>query len=349
MIGPLRLAVLVVAALVCIRPSLAVDLSSAYPETLLRNLQPQYEFPTKQLLAALMGQFPGQPPALNSDQRTRLATVKLRFPLPSEQRGAESVYRGDPLMFYSRSDPPEIVMPVLSLKFLSDVCLAEIWLNRNGYDPGSPTIYMKLIKYNGPNRFPNGRYPPLLEAVGIPDDARRDPAIESRFNQTVNVERVFILLHELGHVFYQDDTSVGDQRTKEIRADTFALEALRKLETPPGPIYFTAAANLQLNRSDFPSDPAWRKYLEGLSHPANEQRLQNDADFLRKNAKAFAGGADGTPDYAIVLQIANTVERLAQLVADPESPMIPARSRLVDLSPLKLRKSNDDPKSGGKR
>jgi hypothetical protein len=297
-----------------------------------------------------MGQFPGQPPALNSDQRKRLASVKLRFPLPSEQGGAESVYRGDPLMFYSRSDPPEVVMPVLSLKFLSDVCLAYIWLNRNGYEPGSPTIYMKLVKYNRPTRFPNGRYPPLLEAVGIPDKARSDPAIEDRFNVTVNHERLFILLHELGHVFYRHDTSAGDQQPKEVQADTFALEALLKLEAPPLGIYFTAAANLQLNRSDFQSDTAWRTYLAGLTHPANEQRMLNAADFLRKNAKAFAGGTDGTPaDHAAVLEMAGILEKLAQLVADPSFPMVPPRSRVVDLSPLKLRKSNDDSKSGAKR
>jgi hypothetical protein len=208
---------------------------------------------------------------------------------------------------------------------------------------------MKLVKYNRPDRFPNGRYPPLLEAVGIPDNARSDPAVESRFNETVNVERVFILLHELGHIFYQHDASGGDQQTKELQADTFALEAMRALETPPSPIYFTMAANLQLNRSDFPSDTAWRQYLVGLSHPANEQRLQHEADFLRKNAKAFAGGTESTQDYANVLQIANTIESLAQLVAAPESPMVSARSRLVDLSILKLRKSNNDSKSGVKR
>ena len=355
MSGSIRLAVLIVSILSYARsaPELelsgpGLDLSSAYPETSLRELQPQYEIATKPLLAALMGQFPGQPPGLNSDQRKRLAPVKLRFPLPSEQSGAESVYRGDPLAFYSRSDPPEIVMPVLSLKFLSDVCLAYVWLNRSGHDPSTPSIYMKLLKYNRPDRFPNGRYPPLLEAVGIPENARSDPAIESRFNVTVNHERVFILLHELGHIFYQHDTSGGDQQTKELQADTFALEAMRTLETPPTPIYFTMAANLQLNRSDFPSDTAWRQYLKGLSHPANEQRLQHEADFLRKNAKEFAGGKESTQDYADVLEMANIFESLGKLAAAPESPMVPARSRLVDLSVLNLRKSTNDSKSGVK-
>jgi hypothetical protein len=321
--------------------ALAVDLTSAYDEQELRFWQPRYSATTIQLLRALMGQIPGQPAAFTPAQQQQLSKVQLRFPLPSEQIGTEAQFRGDPLMFYSRVDLPEVTLPVLSLKFFSDVCLAYDWLNGNGYESASPTIYMKLVKYNPPTRFPQGKYPPLLRAVGIPDDARKDTALEERYYFTFNHFRTFILLHELGHIYHRDVAGGPDSQKHEVDADLFALETLRRLEAPPlgAVLYFTAAANVQLNRADFPTEAAWKEYLSKLSHPANEVRLQQASDYVRRNARAFAGGANPTPDeMADVQESADILSNLAKLVSDPEFPMGPPKSTLVDLSPLELHK-----------
>jgi len=332
--------------------ALAVDLSSAYDEQELRFWQPRYSATTLQLLRALMGRMAGQPAALTDAQLQQLSSVQLRFPLPSEQIGAEAQYRGDPLMFYSRVNPPEVTLPVLSLKFFSDVCLAYEWLNRNGYESASPTIYMKLVKYNRPVRFPQGRYPPLLRAIGIPDDARKDAALEERYFFTFNHFRTFLLLHELGHIYHRDVAGGPDSQKHEVEADLFALETLRRLEAPPlgAALYFTVAANLQLNRADFPTEAGWKEYLGKLSHPANEFRLQQASDYIRRNARAFAGGATSAPDSMTAVQdSADVLAKLAKLVGDSEFPMVAPKSTLVDLSPLELRKRKIESPKGAKR
>jgi hypothetical protein len=288
----------------------------------------------------------GQTAALTDDQRQQLASLKLRFPLPSEQIGSEASFRGDPLMFYSRPNPPEVTLPVLSLKFFSDWCLAYVWLDQNGYEMGSPTIYLKLIKYNSPARFPDGRYPPLLSAVGIPDDARKNGDIEQRYFFAFNHLRTFLLLHELGHVYYRHGTSNMERQAQEEQADMFAFEGLLRLQAPlvGAALYFTAAANLQLNRSDFRSELEWKEYLRNLSHPANEARLQRASDFIRQHAKEFAGGKEATPETtAAVQQLVDSLAKLAKVTADPEFQMVAPRSRLVDLSPLALHKRKSNP------
>jgi len=339
--------------LACLRFfAFAVDLTSAYDEQELRLWQPRYSATTLQLLRALMGQEPGQPAALTEAQQQQLLAVRLRFPLPSEQNGLEARYRGDPLMFYSRVDPPEVILPVLSLKFFSDVCLAYEWLNRNGYESASPTIYMKLVKYNRPNRFPEGKYPGLLRAVGIPDDARKDSALEERYFFAFNHFRTFVLLHELGHIYHHDLADGADSQKREVEADLFALEALRRLEAPPlgAVLYFTVAANLQLNRADFSTEADWKEYLGKLSHPANEFRLQQASNYIRRNARAFAGGSTSThADMVAVQEFADILAKLAKLAANPEFPMVAPKSTLVDLSPLKLRKRKDISPKGAKR
>lgn len=337
---PLFLCVLVVLTceITCVS---AVDLSSAYSEQELRAWQPKYAATTEGLLQALMGQMVGQPPVLTTTERQRLAAVKLRFPLPAEQVGPEVIYRGDPLMFYSRLNPPEVVLPVLSLKFFADVCLAYVWLDRSGYEMASPTIYMKLVKYNRPARFPQGRYPPLLRAVGVPADARKNTDLEESYYVVFNQLRTFLLLHEVGHIYHRHTVSSGARQAQEAEADLFALDVLRRLGAPPlgAALYFTAAANLQMNRSDFASDAAWEDYLISLSHPANESRLRAARDYVRQNAKAFAASA-ATPEEgaAVVQQSVDILDSLAKLVADPEFPMVPPKGTLVDLSPLALHK-----------
>jgi len=333
------------ACLVCSTagPALAVDLSSAYSEQELRSWQPKYSDTTNQLLGALLGQLSGQPAVLTAEERKNLSGLKLRFPMPSEQNGPEAQYRGDPLMFYSRVSPPEVVLPVLSLKFFSDVCLAYVWLNAKGYEPASPTIYMKLVKYNRPARFPHGRYPPLLQAVGIPGEARKDGDIEQRYFETFNHLRTFLLLHELGHVYHRDDPSAGDRQKREVDADAFALEVFRRLKSPPlgATIYFTAAANLQLNRADFSTEAQWKAYLEKLSHPANEYRLQQASQYMRRNLDAFV---DDPGDRAGFIEMADITANLANLISSREFPMVAPKSALVDLSPLELRKRKIEPK-----
>jgi hypothetical protein len=318
----------------------AADLSSAYPDRDLRPWQTKYAQTTEQLLQALMGRMIGQAPALDDDERRKLASVKLRFPLPGEQVGDEASYRGDPLMFYSRLDPPEVVLPVLSLKFFADLCLAYVWLERNGFEKASPTIYMKLVKYNRPARFPGHHYPAVLTALGIPIDARRDSETEQNYYVAFNYLRAFLLLHELGHIYHRHSPTATDRQSQEIEADLFALRALARIQAAPlGPaLYFIAAANLQLNRADFSSEANWKRYAQGLSHPANEQRLRNASKYVRSNLNAFAGADASVETINTFKEFADILDSLARLASDDKFPMVPPKGAMVDLSPLALRK-----------
>jgi len=323
--------------------SAAVDLSSAYSEKELREWQPKYATTTEQLLKSLMGEMPGQPPVFTEAERRQFAGVRLRFPLPAEQAGVEAAYHGDPLAFYSRVKPPEVVLPVLSLKFFADLTLAYTWLRMNGYEAASPTIYMKLVKYNRPGRFPGNHYPPLLAAIGVPDhaQARKNHDVEDEYYFMFNAVRTFLLLHELGHIYHRHDTSGRDRQAQEAEADEFALNVLQRLPLLPvgAALYFIAAANLQLNRADFKSDGDWETYVSGLTHPANERRLQRASDYIKANAASFAG-PDATPQQKEAVRVvAHELAGLAQLAGDRELPMVPPRGAKVDLSPLVLRKN----------
>ena len=165
-------------------------------------------------------------PVLTGEEKQRLSGVQLDFPLH-----AEGDSKGQPLAFYHPVDQSLVVMPIFSLKFLDDLCTAYAWLQVKGYSLETISDYTAMLKYKD---FPAGSYPQPLKALHIPDDALKDKEVDELALGHFVTARTFILLHELGHVYYRHRATTAEQsRRNEEQADAFAAQVMGRTPLPP--------------------------------------------------------------------------------------------------------------------
>jgi len=248
-------------------PASAKDLSGLYDTADLRDWQTRYSRSTQEIFDRVIV------PALEREEKQKLSHVSLDFPLESEGE-----LRGEPLGFYTQTDLSRVVMPIFSLKFLDDLCIAYEWLVVNGYGIETISEYVGMLKYKGAGEFPGGRYPPPLPTLKIPDDALQNPRVA---NFSFNTARLFILLHELGHIYHGHSGyatgKMRQARRNEEQADRFAVDVIRRTNIEPVGllVFFMADAHWAPNRADFGSDMAWENYLNlRATHPLSGQRLR---------------------------------------------------------------------------
>jgi hypothetical protein len=74
-------------------------------------------------------------PQLTDEERSALGTVKIEFPLSGPN--------GDPFSFYT-DNKGTIYLPAFSLRFFSDLCVANAWLNAHGYEGTTVRDYVWL-------------------------------------------------------------------------------------------------------------------------------------------------------------------------------------------------------------
>src|ERR1051325_1183944 len=129
-------------------------------------------------------------PELTDDERIALGTVRIEVPLASPN--------GDPFAFYT-DEKGTIYLPALSLRFFSDLCLANAWLNAHGYDGTTVRNYVGLLFYQALTS-PRAPLPPVSRSLGVPDNARDESAVSNRTDRNFGNTIVFLLAHELGHV-----------------------------------------------------------------------------------------------------------------------------------------------------
>jgi hypothetical protein len=197
----------------------AKDVSGIYDQGTLRQWKARYEVSTRKILDQVIW------PALTPQERQQLAAARLELPLYSD-------YKGNPLCFYATGDG-RVVMPVLSLKFLDDLCTAYAWLTTNGYGLETISEYTAMIAYKD---FPTGRYPPPLSALHIPANALQDRKVDELALEHFVTARTFLLLHELGHIYYRYSYFTTEQsRRNEEQADQFAATLMRRTKLPPFP------------------------------------------------------------------------------------------------------------------
>lgn len=273
--------------------------------------------------------------ALTPAERQSLGQVELRFPL---------ILKDNPLGFYADSQNRILYMPIMGIKFLDDLSIANAWLVRNGFTMDSVYFYISMMKYNDPSRFPGGRYPPPLKALHVPADAyKTDPWVDDVSQKILKSALVFIMAHELGHLYYNHNPRAFAQSQKNEReADAFATEILRRIGVVPAGItvYFLAATYLSSNPGDFASDAKWRAFLRGNSHPFTAERLHTLASMLRERPGDFARTE---PNYQASLtrvkDVAKEIDGIARIQEDTEFQRAMSRfTRNPDLSILKLRR-----------
>jgi hypothetical protein len=240
------------------------------------------ELQTQQNFEMLLSQ------GLDEREKRQAAGARLEMPLRGQYK--------DLMEFYAEGKT--VVMPVLSLKFLSDILLANAWLYVNGYDPRTVDDYVAMLKYSQPSRFPGGRFPQPLDALGIPQEAtvvpQTDPRVRNAYFGTLLVASGFIMAHELGHVVLGHTvtpaSTLARRLANERAADAFALRALSRIRTDTDAMmmYFTMTLAWTPTFADFPSRAAYEQYLtEVADHPMTGDRIQAIGMEVYNNPRLF--------------------------------------------------------------
>jgi hypothetical protein len=272
-----------------------------------------------------------------AEERAKLGGVTIDFP---REDGTH------PANFYSIPSARRIVMPASSLRFLRDVVAAYAWLSVQGYDLQPVTDYLSMIKYQWPTRLQGGRHTPM-EALGVPAAALDDRRVSSRFQQLFGTAIIFILGHELGHIYHQHGGYAGVSpdvaRRQEQDADAFALSLAQRLgEAPVGaPLYFHIMAHLE----SFAGDPDFRQDRANRTHPLSTQRIETLAAHIERNAERFAARPGGARSAGT---IAGELRKAAAMLADESTQQALRRIGLsASVDGLKPRRVSDLPRLPG--
>lgn len=269
-----------------------------YAPNTLEQARNDYERTTRNILARLIK------PVLSTEEKRGLdSKLELDFPLYSEQR------HPTPLDFYAPLT--HVAIPIFSLKFLDDLCTAYAWLQINNYSLET------VSEYTGPLLKRSGLISPPLKALQIPADALDDPAVKDLAQKHFASARTFILLHELGHLYYRHQWS---SFTNEQKADQFAAKLMADIPLQPlGMLIF------------FMADAQW-SFAEA-THPLAGKRVKALAEYIEdpEMAQAFRsiGACDNNPDRACIDDPDIRAGFAATAQTQDESALAPRRSRAL--------------------
>ena len=246
MMAYLRLAVMWGLAVTPYGEAYARDMSSMYDTTVLEQWAPRYRASTNRILQNFVHKY------LTAEEMRRLGAISIDFPL-----AAPDPLKGDPLVFYVPADKSTVVFPIFSIKFLDDLSIAYAWLQLNNYDLDTISEYTAMLAY----KDLAGRYPAPLPALHVPANALQDKRVDELAVNHFVTARMFILLHELGHIIYAHR---GSTIANEVQADKFAIDVMRRSPVPPLGmlVYFMAEASM----ADYPAT--------ARTHPLSGARLQ---------------------------------------------------------------------------
>jgi hypothetical protein len=324
---------LVAAALTALAPATvrAADIDSLYDDDFLRRAQSVYAEGIRWNMQNILWR------RMTPDERRALSAVELDFPLRSPER--------EPFAFMASGN--RVTMSVLSLQFFEDLTDAYAWLWANGYTVETALEYVSMLKHRRAADF-GGRLPEPLVAIRAPKNVLADPRVKSMANRIFDSAVIFILLHELGHIYHRHpgyNAGLPPERVRanEAAADAFALEIMRRIGTLPAGMffYFETMAYGMKNRGDFDSDAAYDGYLANALHPVNAARMRAIAGAMKAAPEDFAQEFDNPAQgRAAVLSIAKQIEDVAAFEDDRDLQRVIAerarRTTLASLAPRRL-------------
>jgi len=216
----------------------------------------------------------------------------------------------DPFEFSAYPDRGVILIPTLSIKFFDDLAIALSWYERFGCNKESVFDYVASLD------FGEGSVQPPLTALGVPDKAYElDDYVDDVSQKTLKSAIVFLLLHELGHVYHQhqgyDGISSSQAQGQEAEADAFAMKVLRRMHLPPlGMTAWFLAISMR--------DPA-KPGSPRQTHPMTADRLKAIADELRQNPDDFIEPENrGIWNADTIRTLADNIEVIGRGVSDPD-------------------------------
>ncbi len=274
-------------------------------------------------------------PHLTDAERTALKQIGIEFPVKGPL--------GDPFQFYYADG--KINLPALSLRFYADLCVANAWLNAHGYDGTTVRDYVGVL-FREAALSPRAPLLPVFRTLGVPNNARDEPAVANRADRDFGNTIVFLLAHELGHALKKHRTDLQDpvqKRKQEIEADQFAIEVMRRIGQMPVGIefWFDVERIRHVAPTEFPTEGEWQNYLAGLSHPVTTERLEALAAAIEKAPDSFAHNqSDQALWTARSKMLAQYFRLAAPFAANPIARMAEySRVRDLRLADLKPRKA----------
>jgi len=283
--------------------------------------------------------------ALRPDERAAMGKTVLAFPLED----SDSL-----INFYSAANT--VFMPISSLRFLADICLAYAWLSLNRHDLQVVTDYLSIVEQQWPDMPQSARHLPL-DALHIPPSARQESRVMARMQTMFGSAVVFVLGHELGHLRYghqKRKCSTADlkcatdrmEQNEEREADAFALELMARAGAPPhgASILFTIFAHTGPLTVDLHCDANGQRALRSStvaerecdSHPLSFERLTALASSMRARSADFVRSTE-RPKTAQeeLLFVAGEIEKIAAILADEGvQALIRQRGLTMDLATL---------------
>jgi hypothetical protein len=233
-------------------------------------------------------------PALSAEQKLQLGQVALVFPdrCPDHRVCAADT---EPFTYFAGLDQtgkPTIVMSVQSIRFWADLALSFAWLAANEKSAAFPSLYMSMLRYQSASRFPDGHYPLVIDALGIPEQqARKDARIMSTFQDIFVSGIYYILAHELAHLVYRhpgngDNVSREVSRNNEMQADEFAAKLLAQIGQPPAGIVFFLQVFSQFAPNKL--DENYLQQVANMTHPLDSDRLRKLSTAVGDYARWYA-------------------------------------------------------------
>lgn len=211
-----------------------------------------------------------------------------------------------PMNFYA-AQGGRVVLPLSSVKMVSDLTVAVAWLNRHRLPEKKVFDYTAMLAFRGPT--PDGVRALPLAALGVPDNALDSPEVEGLFQKLYGDAMVFIMAHELGHLFHghSANVSLDQSRQQESEADAFAVELMARMHAPPVGIvfYFNMVAPFEC--------PA------RSTHPMSGTRIERLAAALRANGPLFVQDKP-SPQHELMLleSVIQGLGQVARLLDDPD-------------------------------
>ena len=248
-------------------------------------------------------------PRLTDRERQQLGGISLDL--------SRRDYAEHPLNFYAATGG-KVVLPLSSIKLVSDLSLALAWYNRKRLPEHKVFDYAAMLAFRGP--APDGVKALPLAALGVPDDADNDAAVNGLFQKLFGTTMVFILGHETGHLFHSHRANVGEARSRqqEGEADAFAVELMARMGAAPVGIsfFFNFAAPFEC--------------AERSTHPLSGERINRLTMALQNNASLFARNAPSPQQERQAIEsITLHLGKVAKLLDDPD---VRESMRLVGLS-----------------
>ena len=244
------------------------------------------------------------PRYLTPEQRKQLAHVSIKFPLTEPTH---------PLNFYANVKTGEVFFPVSSIQLLRDLTLAYSWLSVNGYDLQPITDYLVMIHYQWTNGKLLGKKYTPLEALGIPANANDDAKVSDRFQKLFGSMVVFILGHELGHIYHNHQ---GNAQQYEQEADQFGLGLLKNFGALPTGVglFFHIYSHLD----PFPGDASYANNIANRTHPLGPSRLQAVIDDIQKNGASYSAGQNDSVASVLLNNVMNDFNTIKEVFANKD-------------------------------